>query len=95
MQPSYSCLPDFHKTFHIESDASNTAVGSTHTQEHAYIHKPIAFLRKMLISFERNYNDHDHELLAIVTCCKAWGPHIDGQQTVVLIDHKPLIQLHT
>ena len=34
-------------------------------------------------------------MLAIATYCKAWRPYIDGQQTVILTKHRPLIQLHT
>ena len=88
-------LPDFTKPFPIESDASDTAVGGILAQKHASVHKPIDFLSKTFTSSEQNYNVYDNELLAIVTCCKAWQPYIDGQQTVVLTDHKPLIHLHT
>ena len=43
-------LPDFTKPFHIESDASDTAVGGVLTQEHASVRKPIAFLSNTLTS---------------------------------------------
>ena len=72
-------LPDFTKPFQIESDASETTVGGVLTQKHASVYKPIAFLRKSLTSSEQNYSIHDHELLAIVTYCKAWCLYIDGQ----------------
>ena len=72
-------LPDFTKPFHIESDASDTAVGSVLTQEHAFVHKSIAFHSKTPNSSEQNYSVHDYELLEIVTYCKAWCPYIDGQ----------------
>ena len=86
-------LPDFTKPFRIDSDPSNTAVGGLLTQKHASTHKPIAFLSKTLTISEQNYTVHDHELLTIVTCCKAQLPYIDGQLTVVLSDHKPLSHL--
>ena len=88
-------MPDFTKPFCIESNASNTAVGGILTQKHISIHIPIAFLSKTLTSSEQKYNIHDCELLAIVTYCKVWRPCIDGQQTIVLIDLKPLIQQRT
>ena len=72
-------LPDFTKPFHIESDPSDTAVGSVLIQEHASVHKPIAFLRNRLSRSDQNYSVHDYKLLAIVTYCKAWRPYIDGQ----------------
>ena len=48
MQPSCSCSADFTKPFCIESDAFDTAIGGVLTQEHASVHKPIAFLSKSL-----------------------------------------------
>ena len=72
-------LSDFTKPFCIESSAFDSAIGGVLTQEHASIHKPIAFLSKTLTKSERNYSVYDYKLLAIVTCCKAWCPYIDGQ----------------
>ena len=88
-------LTDFTKPFHIEIYASDTAAGSVLTQKLTSIHKPIDFLRKSLNSSEQNYRVHNYELLAIVICCKAWHPYIDGQQTIAPTDYKPLIYLHT
>ena len=72
-------LLDFTKPFCIEIDAFNTAVGGILTQQYASIHNPIAFYSKTLSSSKLNYSVHDHELLAIITCCKTWRPYIDGQ----------------
>ena len=88
-------LPDFTKPFHIEINASDTAVDSVLTQEHTFVRKTIAFLGNILTSSEQNYSVYDHKLLAIITCCKAWHPYIDGQWTVVLTDPKLLIHLQT
>ena len=41
-------LPNFIKPFRIESDTSDTIIGSVLIQEHASFHKSIAFLRKTL-----------------------------------------------
>ena len=49
-------LPDFTKPFHIESDASDTAIGGVLAHEHASVYKPITFLRKILTSSEQNYS---------------------------------------
>ena len=72
-------LPDFTKPFHIESDASDTAVDGVLIQEHAFVHKPIAFFSKTLTSRQKNYSVHNCDMLAIATCCKAWSPYIDRQ----------------
>ena len=57
--------------------------------------RPVAFMSKALNSAQCNYHTTDCELLAIVLACKRWRPYLDGKKTVVLIDHKPLIGLHT
>ena len=72
-------LIDFIKPFHIESDVSETAVYSVLTREHAFIHKPIALLSKTLTSSKQKYTFHNHELLEIITYCKACCPNIEGQ----------------
>ena len=64
-------LLDFTKPFCIDSYALDTAAGNVLTQEHTSIHKPIALLSKILTSSEQNYNVHNYELLAIITCCKS------------------------
>ena len=46
---SVFALPDFTKSFRIENDPSDTAVGGVLTQDHASIHKPIDFCSKTLI----------------------------------------------
>ena len=45
-------LTYFTKSFNIESDASDTGVGGVFIQEHASVHKLIAFLSKTLTSSE-------------------------------------------
>ena len=47
-------LPNFTKLLHIESDASDTAVGSVLTQEYAFVHRPIAFHSKTPNSSEQS-----------------------------------------
>ena len=71
-------LPDSTKPFSIKSDASDTAVRGVLTQKHESVHKAIAFLRKISTRSERNYSVNNLELLAVVTCCKAWC-NIDAQ----------------
>ena len=84
-------MPDFDANFVVETNASDMAVGALLMQ-----HKwPIAFVSKALNSAQCNYHTIDRELLAIVLACKRWRPYLDGKKTVVLIDHKPLIGIHT
>ena len=71
-------LPGFTKPFQIKSDAYNAKDGVL-IQEHAFLHKPITFLSKILTRSKKNYSFHNCELLAIVTCCKVWRPYINRQ----------------
>ena len=68
-------LPYFTKPFRIESDVSGTTVGGVLTQEHASIHKAIAFLSSTLTSSEQNCPSQR----AACNCCKTWRPYIDRQ----------------
>ena len=47
-------LPNLTKSFHIENDVSDTAIGGVLTQDHAPIRKPIAFFSNTLSSSEQN-----------------------------------------
>ena len=84
-------IPDFDANFVVETDASDMAVGAV-LMQHNWL---VAFISKALNSAQRNYHSIDGELLAIVLVCKRWSPYLDGKKTVVLIDHKPLIRIHT
>ena len=83
-------LPDCTKPFQIESDVSNTAIGGVLTQEYVAIHKSTAFFSNTLSSSEKNYSVNNYELLAIITCCKAWQRYNDRNQTIAIMDRKPL-----
>jgi hypothetical protein len=56
----------------IEIDASNLAIDACFNQEHENMWHSITYLSRKLLSIEQNYDIHDKELLAIVTCdrCK-------------------------
>lgn len=81
--------PDFEKTFHVTTDASNTAVGGVLSQNN----KPIAFYSRTLNSAERNYSTIERELLSIVETTKNFRPYIFGKQFIIETDHKPLVWL--
>ena len=84
-------MPDSDANFIVETNASNVAVCAV-LMQHNW---PVAFLSKALNSAQCNYHTTDHKLLAIMLACKRWHPYLDGKKTVVLIDHKPLIGIHT
>ena len=84
-------MPNFDAKFVGETDASNVVIGALLMQHD----QPVAFMSKALNSAQCNNHTTDCEFLAIVLACKRWHPYLDGKKTVVLIDHKPLIGIHT
>jgi len=81
--------PDFNKTFHLTTDASNVAIGAVLSQDQ----HPISFYSRTLNSAEKNYSTIEKELLSIVDACKHFRPYIFGQKFIVETDHKPLVWL--
>ena len=56
--------PDYTKTFHIYTNASDYQLGTTIIQDRA----PIAYYGKKLIDAQRTYTTTEKYLLAIVMC---------------------------
>jgi len=85
------------KPIRIETDASGFALAGiisqqddpTSTRSHWH---PVAFWSRKMTSVERNYDTHDHELLAIVVTFKQWRHYLEGSQypIEVLADHAKL-----
>ena len=84
-------IPDLDANFVLDTNARDVAVGAVLMQHE----QPVAFISKALNSAQCKYYTTDRELLAIVLACKRWRLYLDGKRTVVLIDHKPLIGIHT
>ena len=74
----------------MEPDALDVAVGTVLLQLYDNKLYPVAYFSKKYIPAERNYAPHDKELLAIFKACQKWRCCLDGHQTTVLTDHKPL-----
>ena len=63
---------DTSKPFILEVDASNFALGSILLQEYDNTWHPVAFYSRKLTPAKINYEIHDKELLAIITCFYQW-----------------------
>ena len=64
----FLCPPDTVKTYYVQTDASNTGIGSVLMQKHNEKLFPVCYASKKLSSAEKNYSTSEKECLAVV-----WG----------------------
>lgn len=77
----------------VEADCSGDALGGCLSQwDERGILRPVAYHSSRLTPAERNYTIHDKELLAIISCLKAWSAELKGvpRPFTILTDHKNL-----
>ena len=77
------------QALHIETDASDRAIGVTAFQGE----KPIDYYSRKLTAAEANYTTSDKEMLAIVVALEHWRHYTQGaqHQTQVYTDHRALL----
>ena len=76
--------PDFLKTFYLQTDASNVALGAELYQEDSdKEHHTIAFASRSLLAAERNYTTTEKELLSIVFAVGKFRTYTLGNRTIV------------
>jgi hypothetical protein len=75
----------------LETDASDFAIAGILSQLSSEdILKPIAFYSRKMVPAELNYEIHNKEMLAIISCFKEWRQYMEGSFTEVLTDHRSL-----
>ena len=79
------------QTYHLVTDASNTAVGAALHQQSDDGSKPIAFFSKRLSSTQKSYSAFDRELLAVYLSVLHFKHLIEGRNVHIFTDHKPLV----
>lgn len=78
----------------VEADCSGRALGGCLSQvDGKGVLRPVAYHSAQLSQAERNYTIHDKELLAIISCLKAWTAELRGvaRPFTILTDHKNLV----
>jgi hypothetical protein len=83
-------IPDFTKTFAIETDACQTGVGAVLLQDGhplAYVSKPLGTKTQGLSTYEKEY-------LAILIAVEQWRSCLQLTEFVIYTDQKPLIHLN-
>ena len=79
-------LPTFLKT-----DCSGFALGSALIQERDGVRRPVGFFSQKLNKAEINYDIHDKEMLAVISCLKFWSPELKAcSPFTIWTDHKNL-----
>jgi transposase InsO family protein len=79
-------LPTF-----LETDCSGFALGGGLIQEKNGVRRPVGFYSQKLNKAEINYDIHDKEMLAVVSCLKFWAPELKAcGPFTIWTDHKNL-----
>lgn len=83
-------LADWSKEFHIETDASDIAVGAVLFQlGESGEQFPLAYHSKTLTDTERRWSATDKEMFGIISAARKWSPYCSGS-VVFHTDHQPL-----
>ncbi|WVZ16528.1 hypothetical protein V8G54_009510 [Vigna mungo] len=84
-------LPDFDKTFYVQTDASGTAMGAVLTQEN----RPIAYFSKVFCPRLSKSSAYVRELHAITSPVKRWRQYLLGHFFIIQTDQRSLKELLT
>ncbi|XP_042032481.1 uncharacterized protein LOC121779227 [Salvia splendens] len=82
-------LPDFARTFYLETDASDFGIGAVLLQDG----HPLAFFSKKLGPKRRVSSTYHKELYAIVEAVQKWRQYLLGREFVIRSDQKSLKEL--
>lgn len=79
-------LPNYHKLFVVESDASGTGLGAVLMQEG----HPIAYWSKGLSARDQALSTYEKELMAVVLSVLKWRYYLLGRSFLIKTDHQSL-----
>lgn len=79
-------LPDFGKTFVIETDACRNGVGAVMMQDN----RPIAYMSKALSPKHLGLSTYEKEMLAVIMAVQKWREYLLGHQFIIRTDHEAI-----
>jgi hypothetical protein len=82
-------LPDFNKTFVVDTDACDTGVGAVLQQDG----HPIAYMSKPLCNKNKGLSTYEKECLAILMAVEQWRAYLQHQEFIIRTDQKSLVHL--
>lgn len=88
-------LPDIHRDFILETDASTIAVGAVLKQmfNDTKLEHPVAFFSRSLTKTERNYCAYELEMFAVVRAVENFRVFLLGIIFLLRTDHMALVRL--
>jgi hypothetical protein len=87
-------LPDFDKTFHLETDSSGFAVGGVLSQLDGKFPRPVAYFSKQLTKVESRRSTTHREILAIFHALKHFQVYLRDRSFTLTTDHSAILQFH-
>lgn len=82
-------LPNFQKTFTLETNACHDDIGAVLMQKG----QPIAYLSKALGDKHKHLSVYEKEFLALILAVERWRHYRQRQEFVIQTDHKSLAYL--
>ncbi|XP_074327634.1 uncharacterized protein LOC141665550 [Apium graveolens] len=79
-------MPDFTKTFTVETDACKTGIGAVLMQKG----RPIAFLSQALAPRNLGLSIYEKELMAVVMAVKKWRGYLMGRHFIIKTDKQAI-----